>query len=95
MIYLLDRFEPDIINRNGEQYLYFTFWETTEKNVKGLIANERCRSIFSRKEIINLFDAGKIQMVQVDEIVLRPYDKVILWTETKRFFVIELLEPIL
>ena len=93
MIYLLDRFEPDLIKVDSDKYMNFTMWKTTEERVKVWIANERCRSIFSRKEIINLFNTGKIQMVQVDNIKLEPYDKVIVWTDNnniKNYYVIEI-----
>lgn len=95
MIFLLDRFDVDFIDKDCiHHFAQMSLWETTESRVKGWIQNERCRSFFSRKEIINLFQTGKIQMVKVDKISVKPFDKIILWTKDKRFFVLEVHEPL-
>lgn len=91
MVYLIDSFDFDLIRTNaGGQFMNFTLWETTEDRIKRIIANERCRSIFSRNEIINLFKTGKIQMVKCQEIVLKQFDRIVVWTKTNRYFVIEI-----
>lgn len=91
MVYLIDTFDFDLIKTNaGGQFMNFTLWETSEDRIKRIIANERCRSIFSRNEIINLFKTGKIQMVKCGEIILNQFDRVIVWTKTNRYFVIEI-----
>lgn len=90
MIYLIDSFDFDLINiADGGDFMNFVMWETTEERVKRIIANERCRSIFSRNEIIKLFKTGKIQMVRCDKITLQPFDRIVVWTEALRYFVIE------
>lgn len=91
MLYLVDSFDPRLLAKtNNGHYLHFTMWETTEDRVKRLMANWRCRSIFERQEIINLFSAGKIQVVKCKKFDLQPYDQIILWTKDKRYFIIEL-----
>ena len=93
MIYLLDRFDPEIIGfKDPYEYFNFTMWEASEKRIKGWIENERCRSIFSRQEIINLFNfKEKIQMVKTKSIRLKKFDKIILWTPSSRYFVLEVI----
>lgn len=91
MVYLIDSFDFDLIDiTKGGEFMNLTMWETTEERVKRIIANERCRSIFSRTEIINIFKAGKIQMVRCNKFTLKPFDRIVVWTETNRYFIIEI-----
>ena len=90
MLYLMDKFDLEIIKVNKNSNIIFDLWETCAKRVQRWMENERCRSIFSRQEIINLFKTKhKIQMVQIKEIVLKKYDKIILWTNANRYFILE------
>lgn len=93
MIYLLDEVKPEFFKfKDGLPFLVFHMWETTEARVRTWIENERVRSIFSKQEIRNLFRINRyIQMVQVPEIVLETYDKLIYWTQDGRYFVIEVI----
>jgi len=91
MVYLLDKFDLGLLNPNmGGDFMNFTMWETTGDRVERMLANERCKSIFSRQEIMSLFKTGKIQMVKCTDIKLKAFDRVIIWTEDSRYFVIEL-----
>ncbi len=90
MVYLLDHFNPEfLILPQDKGFMRFDFWEIKEAKVKHIIENERCRSIFQRSEIINLFKTGKIQMVPVKKISLKRFDKIIIWTPGGRYFVLE------
>lgn len=93
MIYLIDKFDPELIDFAGENdYFSFELWLTSEQRVKAWIENERCRSIFSRKEVINLFNPRyKIQMVKVKKFKLHRFDKIIIWTPTGNYFVLEVI----
>lgn len=87
MIYLLDKLDPELFDHHG-QYINFQFWETHEEKVKGWIRNERSRSIIDKNEVVNLFNIKeKIQMAAVTKIQLKKFDKVIVWTEGKKYFV--------
>lgn len=94
MIYLLNELDFELIDfKNQEQYAEFTIWETSEEKVKTYIKNERTRSIFSKQEIRNIFNINEyMQMVQVDKIPLKRYDKIIVWTKSGRYFVLELIK---
>lgn len=68
-------------------------WETGEERVKGLIENERSRSIIGKQEVVNLFDIKqKVQIVPVKKIQLKKWDKIIVWTTNGRYFVLEVTE---
>ncbi len=91
MLYLVDSFDPSLLAKtNNGHYLHFTMWQTTEDRVKRLITNWRCRSVFERNEIINLFSTGKIQVVKCRKFDIKPYDQIIVWTKNKEYFIIEL-----
>lgn len=95
MVYLLDKINLELFEIEKEKYYYFTLFETVEERVKDWIRNERCRSIFSRQEIINLFELKqKVQVVQTKKIILKPFDKVIIWTASGKYFVLELIKDI-
>ena len=90
MIYLLDKFDFDLLRAEKEkhQYIQFDFWECPEEKVVSWLRFERTRSIFSKEEIIGLFKVDfPIQMVSVKEIRLRKFDKIIVWTPKGRYFV--------
>lgn len=91
MLYLINEFDLDIfIFEHG--YLQMDMWETTEENVRSWIENERSRSIFDKQEIINLFKPKhKIQMIQVDKIPLKAWDKIVLFTKKKKYYAIKIL----
>lgn len=91
MIYLLDSLDMDIFEIGEDEYFNFTLWLTSEERVKRWIENERSRSIFSKQEIKELFGVGSIQIGQVTKIRLTKYDKVILWTESKKYYVMEVV----
>lgn len=92
MLYLLDKLDLELFEfSKGKEYMVFDMWETNEKRVNRWIENERIRSIFSRKEIINLFKTKyKIQMVQVDKIRLKRYDKIVVWTPSGKYYMLEI-----
>lgn len=91
MVYLVDEIKPEIFHIEQGAYMLFYLWETSEQRVLAWIENERCRSLFSRDEIINLFKPkSKIQMVQIkNKIRLKKFDKVIYWNPEGRYFVLE------
>lgn len=91
MIYLLNALDFELFDIDSRM-VRADIWEASEERVKRWIENERTRSIFTRVEIINFFDTGKIQMVQVDKISPKPFDKIIVWTPNKKFFVIEIVQ---
>ena len=67
----------------------FIIWTTTEERVQHIIDNERCRSIFSKKEIQNLFSKKKMQMVTVNKIEPKKFDRIITWTDKGKWFILE------
>lgn len=86
----MDKLDFEIFEFNKECFLSLDLFQTTEQRVMGWLHNERCRSIFSRQEIINLFKTKhKIQMVKVNKIKLTRYDKLIIWTPKGTYFVLE------
>ena len=90
MIYLMDKLDLELFNFNKDFFMTFDLFETTESRVMRWLENERCRSIFSRQEIINLFKVKhKIQMVKIDRIKLKQYDKLIVWTPSGKYFILE------
>ena len=90
MVYLLDQIDLDILNfKNIGDFVDFSIWQTSEERVKRLISNERCRSIFSKQEIVGLFGTKKMQMVSVKKIRLKLFDRCVVWTKTGKFFIIE------
>jgi hypothetical protein len=90
MIYLIDKIDLELFEINKNSFYTFDLFETTEERVLKWIENERCRSIFSRLEIINLFKTRyKVQVVKVDKIKLKKYDKLIVWTNSGRYFILE------
>lgn len=89
MIYLLDKFDPDLFEWDKEQYVILEFWETWEGKVKGWIVNERTRTIFGKQEIVNLFKIEeKVQMGKVDKIKIKKHDKIIIFTEKNKYYVL-------
>lgn len=86
----MDKLDLELLESNKDCFMTFDFWETPESRVMRLLENERCRSIFSRQEIINLFKIKhKIQMVKITQIKLKQYDKIIIWTPSGRYFILE------
>ena len=78
------------LKNNSHQYTQFDVWETGVERVRAWLENERSRSIFSKTEIVNLFKPkSKIQMVQVDKIELKKFDKVIIFTPEKKYYVMK------
>lgn len=69
----------------------FIIWTTTEERVQHIIDNERCRSIFSKKEIQNLFSKKKMQMVRVDKIEPKKFDRIITWTDKGKWYILEFI----
>lgn len=94
MVYILNKLDPELfVQKNEGRMMDFVLWETTEERIRTIIKNERCRSIFSKKEVVNLFSIDqKIQMVQTSEIQLKPFDRIITWTSSGRFFVMEIVK---
>jgi hypothetical protein len=91
MIYLVDKLDFDILELSNNCFFTFDLFQTTEERVRRWLENERSRSIFSKLEITNLFRIrNKIQMVKVDKIKLNRFDKVIIWTPTGKYFVLEI-----
>lgn len=91
MLYLMDKLDLELFDFTKNNYMVFDLWEIHESKVQRLLENERCRSVFSRLEIINLFKTKhKIQMVQVKKIKLNRFDKIILWTLTGKYFALEI-----
>lgn len=92
MIYLLNNLDLDLFVKKN-RYMLFWMWETGEARVKGLIENERSRSIIGKQEVVNLFDIKqKVQIVPVKKIPLKKWDKIIVWTTNGRYFVLEVTE---
>jgi len=92
MIYLMDRLDFEILDFNKECYFSIDMFETVEQRVIRWLENERSRSIFSKSEIVNLFRTKhKIQMVKIDKIRLKKFDKIIIWTKSGRYFVLKVL----
>jgi len=90
MVYLLDRIDLEVLDfKNIGDFVDFSIWQTTEDRVKRLITNERCRSIFSKQEIVGLFGTKKMQMVSVKKIKLKLFDRCVVWTKTGKFFIVE------
>ncbi len=86
----MDKLDLELFNFNKDFFMTFDLFETTESRVMRWLENERCRSIFSRQEIINLFKVKhKIQMVKIDRIKLKQYDKLIVWTPSGKYFILE------
>lgn len=86
----MDKLDFEILEFNKNYFFSFDLFETTEERVTRWLENERCRSIFSRQEIINLFKIKhKIQMVKIDRVKLNRYDKIIIWTLTGKYFILE------
>lgn len=96
MIYLLNKFDPELFfQKEDNRILVFHFWEATESRIQEVMRNNRLRSIFSKQEVINLFDVKqKIQMVQTSKIKLKLYDRLIIWTPTGRYFIVEITKYI-
>lgn len=91
MVYILPNLDLNFINIGEVGYANFSIYTTTEERIKHIIANERCRSIFSKKEIVGLFGRMKMQMVTVKMITPKVWDKILTWTEDGRWFVLEFL----
>ena len=92
MIYLLDVLNFELFERSSK-YRMFSMWETTEERVKGWIQNERSRSFIDKKELVNLFDIKqKVQITEAKRIKLKINDKIIMWTHSGRYFVLEFSE---
>lgn len=92
MIYLLDTLNFELFEKTSKYRLFYV-WETNESKVKGWIENERTRSIVDKQEVVNLFDIRhKIQVVPISKVKLCKYDKVIVWTKSGRYFVLELTD---
>lgn len=89
MVYILPNLDLNFIKIKGTGFAEFSLWTTTEERIRAIIANERCRSIFSKKEIVGLFGGMKMQMVKVTEITPEVWDKVLTWTDDGRWFVME------
>lgn len=68
----------------------FTMWEVGEDRVRRWLEHDRSRSIFSKQEVKNLFSLDKIQVGKVGKIHLQKFDKIIVWTNSSRYFVIEI-----
>lgn len=83
---------PNIVfPQNYENYI-LTFRHLTEDQVEKEIKFNTCRAFIGKKEIINFFNLNsKVQIVNVKEYKLKPYDKILLRVNEK-YFIIELLE---
>lgn len=92
-LYLLDRFDPTLFaNKEKGAYFNFDMWEIPEETARNWLEVQRSRSIFSKNEIIDMFEPrGKIQMVQTDRIELEQFDRIIVWTPEGRYFAYELV----
>ena len=91
MLYLLDNLDFTLIQKSDNFYQLFLFYEITEKRLKEMLDNNRSRTIFTKQEILNLFNIkNKVQIVQVDKIKLKEHDKIITW-KNNRIFVLQLL----
>lgn len=90
MIYLLSQLDFDLLEQT-HNYLEVHMYQTTEWKVQNWIRNERCRSIFSKQEVLGLFNIKeKVQIVNVARITLERFDKIIIWTGNK-YWVLEVL----
>lgn len=81
----------DIITLGELGFSNFIIWTTTEERVQHIIDNERCRSIFSKKEIQNLFNKKKMQMVRVEKIEPKKFDRIITWTDKGKWYILEFI----
>lgn len=91
MIYLLNSLDFDLI-KSSHKYLNIDLFETNEWKVKNWIKNERCRTIFSKQEVVQLFGIpDKVQIVKVNDIKLEQFDKLIIWTGQGKYWVLEIL----
>lgn len=91
MIYLLDHLDLELFDLPKDEYTLFWTWETNEERVKRWLENERSKTIVQKQEIVNLFDIKqKIQMGTVAKIHPKLFDRIIIFTETGRFFVLEI-----
>lgn len=87
MIYLLNKLDLSLFQWCGGQYLHLHLFKTGESKVKGWILNERTRTIIEKQEVVNLFNIKeKIQMAQVNKIVLNKFDKIIVWTPDGQYY---------
>lgn len=89
MVYILPNLDLNFIKLGEMGFAQFSIWTTTEERVRHIMENQRCRSIFSKKEIVGLFGGMKMQMVRVERIVPKVWDKIVTWTEDGRWFVLE------
>jgi hypothetical protein len=92
MVYILPELDLNFITFDNDGFSNFTIYTTTESRIKNIITNERCRSIFSKKEIVGLFGGIKMQMVNVKIIKIKLWDKIITWTNDGRWFVLEFID---
>ena len=95
MIYLLDKFDLDVIKTEKDKYHYiqFDFWECPEERVTSWLRFERSRSLFDKTFIANLFNIDyPFQMVKTKEIKLKKFDKLIIWTPGKKYFVFKVID---
>lgn len=91
MIYLLNKLDFDLIG-SCHKYLHIDMFETNEWKVQNWIKNERCRTIFDKQEITELFGiTDKVQVVKVDRIDFELYDKIIIWTGSGKYWVLEVM----
>lgn len=75
----------------GTHY-FFEFFQTTENRVKRWIENERCKTIIDKKIILNMFDIKKpVQIKNAENIVLKKFDKVVLWSDDGRYYILEMI----
>lgn len=69
----------------------FWTWETNEERVKRWLENERSKAIIDKQEIVNLFDIKqKVQIGKVAKIRPKLFDRIIIWTPSGKFFVLEI-----
>jgi len=88
VIYLLDKFDLDLISWEAQpgEYLQLDLFETSENKVKGWIENERTRTIIDKREVTNLLSIkAKVQMAKVEKVILKKYDKIIVWTPEGKY----------
>jgi len=92
MIVIIDKFNLDILELpQSEDYLLCYFY-TNQETIERWIKFNRVRTIFDKREILNMFNIReKAQIVKAEKIKIKPYDKIII-KHQNRFFVLELIE---
>lgn len=97
VIYLIKVFDPTFFKLEDPDGFYrFEVWQTTEQRVRGWVFHNRSKTVVGRRVILNLFSLDSesaIHNIQdVDRITLNYLDKIVLWSEDGRYYVMQVVK---